>query len=268
MKIATLAFIVFGVLPTIVTACGGANAQTDTAKSSTQPAAADNSGASKGVLPLKEAKLNIEHNATAHDTGFQGAIDSEGWKRLDVKGPHGTVLSLEGRGKLAKLGVTELFFETVEPENAEVPIEEMLSKLPAGNYTIAGPSIVNGESAGKTAGTAWLTHTIPAGPELLTPAPGATVPTSGLVASWAPVTKTIDGKPVTIIAYQLIIEKDQPPHPHMIGKIGLSMYLKPTVTSMPIPSAFLEPGTAYLWEVLAIEESGNQTLASGEFRTQ
>jgi len=68
-------------------------------------------------IPLKEAKLNIEHNATAHDTGFQGFVDSEGWKRLDVAGPDGIVLSFRGRGELGKLGLTELFFETVEPEN-------------------------------------------------------------------------------------------------------------------------------------------------------
>ena len=39
------------------------------------------------VVPLKEAKLNIEHNFTDEDTGFQGAIDSEGWKELTVTGP-------------------------------------------------------------------------------------------------------------------------------------------------------------------------------------
>ena len=30
-------------------------------------------------VPLKDAKLNIEHNATDRDTGFQGFVDSEGW---------------------------------------------------------------------------------------------------------------------------------------------------------------------------------------------
>jgi len=35
-----------------------------------------------------------------------------------------------------------------------------------------------------------------------------------------------------------------------------------------LPQGFLQPGTAYKWEVLAIEESGNQTLSSGEFTTQ
>src|SRR3989337_2334842 len=39
------------------------------------------------VIPLKEAKLIIEHNATDKDTGFQGFIDSEGWHRLgETKG--------------------------------------------------------------------------------------------------------------------------------------------------------------------------------------
>ena len=184
---------------------------------------------------MKEAKLNIEHNATDHDTGFQGFIDSEGWRRLDVRGPRGQVLAFEGRGSLAKLGVTELFFETVEPANADVPIEAMLAKLPEGNYTIAGPSQENGKSAGRTSGIAWLTHDIPAGPKLVSPKEGAAVPIRGVVARWQPVSKTITGEPVKIIAYQLIIEKDVPPHRHMIGKFGLSMYLPPSVTSIAVP---------------------------------
>lgn len=220
------------------------------------------------VVPLKEAKLNIEHNATDRDTGFQGAIDSEGWKQLTVTGPDGVVLDFEGRGKLRELGLTELFFETVEPENADVPIAQMLSKLPAGNYKISG-SIPANQGGGTTAGTAWLTHDIPAGPVLLSPAEGATVPDSDLLVRWSPVTKTITGGPVKIIAYQLIVEKDGPPHPHMIGKPGsLSMYLPPSVTRITVPAGFLEPGTPYLWEVLAIEKSGNQTLSSSEFATQ
>jgi hypothetical protein len=37
---------------------------------------------------------------------------------------------------------------------------------------------------------------------------------------------------------------------------------------MTVPDEFLEPATPYLWEVLAIEESGNQTLSSGSFQTE
>jgi hypothetical protein len=220
------------------------------------------------VIPLKDAKLNIEHNATDEDTGFQGFIDSEGWRRLDVRGPGGEVLRLEGRGSLAKLGLTELFFETVEPANADTPIAEMLGKLPEGKYTISGPAQENGKSLGRTAGVALLTHDIPAGPKLVSPAEDATVPVRGVVARWQPVTKTITGDPVKIIAYQLIIEKDVNPHPHMIGKLGLSIYVPARVTSIDVPNGFLEPRTAYDWEVLAIERSGNQTLSSGSFRTR
>ena len=221
------------------------------------------------AIPLKEAKLNIEHNATDRDTGFQGAADSEGWRRLDVRTPGGDrVLTFEARGTLGKLGLTELFFESVEPENKDVPIDAMLAKLPEGNYTIAGPSQQNGKSAGRTVGTALLTHDIPAGPELVSPAEGATVPARGVVARWKPVSRTITGEPVKIIAYQLIIEKDLEPHRHMIGKLGLSIYVPRSVTSLAVPNGFLEARTKYNWEVLAIERSGNQTLSSGSFRTR
>jgi hypothetical protein len=216
------------------------------------------------VTPLKDAKLNIEHNATDKDTGFQGFIDGEGWRRLDVRGPGGAILTFEARGTLARLGLTELFFESVEPENSDVPIARTLATLPAGRYTIAGPTQKNG----RTAGTAWLTHDIPAGPELVSPAEGATVSVRGVVARWKPVSKTITGEPVRIIAYQLIIEQDVEPHPHMIGKLGLSIYVPRTVTSIAVPNGFLQPRTAYSWEVLAIERSGNQTLSSGSFKTR
>jgi hypothetical protein len=226
-------------------------------------------GRSEEVVPLKEAKLNIEHNATDLDTGFQGAIDSEGWERLDVTAPDGSlVMSLEGHGKWATLGLTELFFETVEPANADVSIADMLAKLPEGEYTIEGPGMENGTPTGPTAGKALLTHDIPAGPVLMNPPEDAVVPTSGLVMRWGAVSETITGEPVTIIAYQLIVEKDELPHEHMIGKRGLSMYLPATVTSLTVPDEFLEAGTVYDWEVLAIEESGNQTLSSSSFQTE
>jgi len=228
------------------------------------PTVGGGNGGGGDPVPLKEAKLNIEHNATDLDTGFQGFIDSEGWERLDITGPDGIVLTLEGRGKLRSLGLTELFFETVEPENAEVPIEDILAAAPEGEYTISGTT-VDGEP---TSGTALLTHDIPAGPVLLSPAEGATVPASNLVMSWGPVTQTITGDAVTIVAYQLIVEVDEEPHPHAFAKRVLSVYVRPSVTSVTVPNEFLEPGTNYLWEVLAIEESGNQTLSSSEFSTE
>ena len=226
----------------------------------------DGNGNGNGqAVPLKEAKLNIEHNATDEDTGYQGFIDSEGWQRLEVKNPDGeTVLTLEGGGSLGELGLTELFFESVEPENAEVPIEDILAVLPAGNYKFEGVTM-DGEP---TEGTALLTHNIPKGPTLLTPPEGATVPATNVVMSWGAVTQTITDQPVTIVAYQLIVEVDEEPHPHALAKRVFSVHVRPAVTSVTVPNEFLEAGTDYKWEVLAIEESGNQTLSSGTFSTE
>jgi hypothetical protein len=225
-------------------------------------------GRPSAAVPLKEAKLNVEHNATDGDTGFQGFIDSEGWRRLEARGPGGQILKLEARGALARLGLTELFFESVEPENKNVPIDRLLATLPEGNYTISGTGQENGTSTGRTSGTAWLTHDIPAGPILVSPKEGSKVSVRGLVARWKPVSKTITGEPVRIVAYQLIIEQEGDPPRHMIGTFGLSMYLPPAVTKIAVPNGFLQPHTAYNWEVLAIERSGNQTLSSGSFRTR
>jgi hypothetical protein len=220
------------------------------------------------IIPLKEAKLNIEHNAKDEDTGFQGFIDSEGWNMITMTGPKGKVLDFKATGKLGKLGLTELFFETVEPANADMPIAELLKTLPEGNYVFKGSAIEAGEKKGKTIGTAWLTHDIPNGPVLLSPAEDAVIPVENLLVSWNPVDKTIDGSEVNIISYQLIIEKDETPDQHMIGKLGLSMYLPASVTQISIPKEFFEPGTDYKWEVLAIEESGNQSLMSSQFSTE
>ena len=228
---------------------------------------AEAQNAARSPVPLKEAKLNIEYNATAKDIGFQGAVDSEGWQQLSVTGPGGTVLKFEATGRLKNFGLTELFFETVEPATADVPMAQVLARLPEGDYEIYGPTT---EPPGSlTVGTAHLTHTIPKGTNLLSPPEGSSVPLTDLIMKWTPVTRTIDGKLLTIIAYQLIVEKAGNPHPNMIGKPNsLSMYLSPSVTRMTVPKAFLVPAANYDWEVLAIEASGSQTLTSGKFSTQ
>jgi hypothetical protein len=82
-------------------------------------------------------------------------VRGRGGARADLRGPGHTRQARADRGTLAKLGLTELFFESVEPANADVPIDEVLAKLPEGKYTIAGLAMENGGSAGRTAGTAW-----------------------------------------------------------------------------------------------------------------
>ena len=119
----------------------------------------------------RSSKLLIEHNATDEDTGFQLATDGDACKQLDIRDPDGrAVLSVRTRGRLRQLGLTEMFFETEEPENAEVPIADNLAiegeaelthAIPAGQIYaqlfpasesshVLLPTVANGESRGSS----------------------------------------------------------------------------------------------------------------------
>ena len=217
---------------------------------------------------LKQAKVIIEHNATDNDTGFQAFVDADGWEKLEVIGPNGTIADFQPKGSVTDLGMTELFLETVEPENAKMPLTDLLKKLPAGNYEFRATASKLGGNSGTMVGTAKLSHQIPQGVTLIEPKEESVIPIADTLVKWQGTDKAIDGSKVNIIAYQLIIEKDEEPHPRMIGKRGLSMYLPATVNEIEISKMFFEPATSYLWEVLAIADSGNQTLQSGAFKTQ
>ena len=227
-------------------------------------------GHKANTIPLTESKLIIENNDKDKDTGFQGFIDSEeGWKRIIVTNPDGKkVLDLRGKGNLADLGLTELFFETEEPANADVPLPELLDNLPEGTYEFKGFTAESAEEQGTLIGTAELSHDIPHAPAILSPDEDAVVPDDqDLVVDWSTVSKNIDGSDANIISYQLIIDKEVPPQEHMIGNFGLSMYLPPSQTQMTIPGEFLEPGADYTLEVLAIAENGNQSINLVAFST-
>jgi hypothetical protein len=215
---------------------------------------------------LTKAKLLIEHNATDEDTGFQGFADGDPWNELSISGPGGTIARVTPEGGLFDFGMTELFFETSEPENAVVPIDDVLARLPEGTYTFRGLMVGSGEGTL----TATLTHDIPAGPRLLTPVADAQdVDPAGTTVSWEPVTVDIDGEPIQIVGYQVIVEEDAPLlFPQGFAHPVFSIYLPAAATSVTVPVEFMRAGTDYKYEVLAIEISGNQTLASAAFATR
>ena len=167
-----------------------------------------NSGSDEDAPVLKAAKLLIEHNATDEDTGFQCFADGDPWNSLTISDPAGQpiVTALPQTG-LVDFGLTEFFFETSEPENAEVPIDDVLARLSEGEYTFTGEIVEAGDSLITTD----FSHRIPAGPTLLTPVDGSTgVDPSSVVVSWEPVLSDIDGAQVDIVGYQVIVEEDAP----------------------------------------------------------
>jgi hypothetical protein len=90
-----------------------------------------------------------------------------------------------------------------------------------------------------------------------------------LVISWNPVEASLTGGKITIEGYQVIVAKEVAEKPtESLFKSELSVFLPASRTSVTVPSEFLEPGADYQFEVLAIETSGNQTIASQAFQTQ
>lgn len=215
--------------------------------------------------PLKNVKFIIEHNATDEDTGFQVFLDGEPWNRLKIEAPDGkALLDVRPLGRLKALGLTEFFFETDEPPNKEVPIEELLARFPEGDYEFEAAAV----DGGTMPGTAILTHVIPKGPEILTPTPGQVVDPDNAVVSWEPVTESITGEPVEIVGYEVIIGKLEDVSPPGFSKLVLSVHVTGTTTSLTAPPEFFEPATDYEFEVLALEVGGNQTISSSTFVTK
>jgi hypothetical protein len=204
------------------------------------------------VIVLDEARIFIEFNASADDLGFHVFVDGEDWRKLEISNPRGRrIFAVEGRGAFAKLGLTELFFEGAEPSLDEVPLEELLARFPEGEYAFEGRS-VDGE---ELAGAAILTHAVPAPPDVSAePAAG-----HALVIRWETVTEPAAGfeGPIEIVGYQVVV-----------GSFQVTLPASSTsVTLPPELVASLEPGP-HGFEVLAIDASGNQTIAEGSFEIE
>ncbi len=226
-----------------------------------------------GAKKIAAAKLFIEHNATDEDTGIHGAFDDHGWSELCVYDPNGRqVLAVKPQGQLGKLTVAGIFFESREPPNSEFSIDDLMAAFPEGKYEVRGTSF---DGTGLT-GFATFTHDIPAAPVIISPAlvedanraAQALVSTDNLVVRWEPVTKTLFDDPITITGYEVIITKNVKDDPHGFSRPTFDVHVPPARTSLTVSVEFLESHTVYELEVLALEESGNQTITAGFFKTK
>lgn len=199
---------------------------------------------------LEVSRLFIEYNESAQDLGFQVALDGEDWTSLRITNPDGkTIFAVKGSGPYGELGLTELLFEGAEPSLSDVPVDELLAKFPEGTYTFSGKTVDKGTIEGE----ATLTHAVPAGPVISTEVDGDHV-----VISWDPVTQSAAGlpvRPITITGYQILA-----------GDL-LQINVPANVTSVTLPPEFVGglPAGEQEFEVLAIEQSGNQTITEGTF---
>jgi hypothetical protein len=224
------------------------------------------------TIPMPTTYLYIEHNSTAEDTGIHGMFDSSTMAELCVYDPSGRqILAIKPQNQLGQLTMAGIFFESREPAHSDVPVEEHLRNFPEGQYAVRG---VTYDGIGYH-GAATFTHNIPKPPKMIFPLEMADeadiksqiIVPSEVAVAWEPVTETIFGKPVTIKAYEVIVRSLLPSDPHGFSHDNLDIHLPASATSLAIPNEFWKPSTPYEFEVLAVEESGNQTLVSGFFET-
>lgn len=228
--------------------------------------------ANKPKVEIASAKMFIEYNATDDDIGIHGAFDDHGWSRLCVFDPNGEqVLAVNPQAQLKDLTMGGIFFESREPPRSEFSFADLAAAFPEGEYSVRGTTF-EGE---QLFGSATFTHDVPRPPVVTAPpltaepelAADATVPVDGLVVTWKDVTRTIDGRPITITGYEVIITKEVEDDPNGFSRPTFDVHVAPDVNSLSVPVEFLEPDTAYELEVLALEVSGNQTIKVGFFMT-
>ena len=211
----------------------------------------------KSTIPFADAQIIFETNFTDGDTGIQISLDGEPWEKVEVKGPDKRLVEVENKGNLRRFGLTELFFESNEPNYEELPLADILALFPPGIYKFKGRTVEGDELVGE----AELSHLLPCGPEVEVAVGGS----EDVTISWEPVTRKIDPAtescveaPVTIEGYEIIAENDDG---------TFTVELPGDATSVTVPPEFLQPSTDYKFEVLAIEANGNQTITEDEFST-
>jgi len=215
----------------------------------------------KAAVEFEEVRLIIEFNASDEDVGVQLFLDVDSWQSVRIFNPAGKEI-YDARSKSSLLnqgGGTEMFVESKEPTLDELSLEEFFEIFPEGTYRFAGRT----PEGATLSGEAEFSHDIPAGPEIVLPvvsedACAENVPIP-VVIDWSDVTTNIDGDPIDIEAYEVIVEHDD---------LNFDVILSAdTGTALTIPAELLTPGTEYDFEVLAIAENGNQTITETCFVT-
>lgn len=224
------------------------------------------------AVTIADAKLYIEYHFTAGDMGVHGLFDDHGWSELCVYDPNDVqVLAVKPQSELKDLTMAGIFFESREPPLDEFTYEDLKTIFPEGQYEVRGR---NFDGTWLT-GFATFTHNVPAEPTVLFPAlteeenaSDVVVPIYDLVIEWKDVTATIEGETLTITGYEVIITEVEHDDPHGFSQPIFDVHVGPDRNTLSVPAEFLDPGTVYELEVLALETSGNQTITSGFFTTE
>jgi hypothetical protein len=220
---------------------------------------------------FSEAELFFELNDTDGDLGIHSSIDGGAYSRLTITDPkERTILQVRPKGRLARQGLTQLFFESAEPKFTEQLDPAMFfRRFPEGPYDSRARSL-KGEAL---EATVVLSHVLAAPVSNITvsgvpaaancdavPLPSVSEP---VIIDWDPVTQSHPkiGKsgPVEIVRYQFFVEREG---------VKLSVDLPPTVTEFQVPSDVIALGNEFKFEIIARTASGNNTAIENCFTVQ
>ncbi len=234
-------------------------------------------------LEFEETEIFFELNDTDGDLGIHALIDGDEWKRLVMEDSHGRrMLNVRVKGMLRRQGLTEFFFESAEPTFDELDPRDFFARFPEGEYEVEGRTVDGLEIEGETL----VTHVMPApavvsvnGEPFDTDCEDddfAAEVASPVTLSWLPVTMShpdADGAgaavqppvPVTIVNYEVVVEAEFETDDGEEFLSVFSLILPPDVTAVTIPEAILDLTDEFKYEVLAREESYNQTAVESCF---
>jgi hypothetical protein len=209
---------------------------------------------------FSEAELYLELNDTDGDLGIHASIDGGPYTELEIEDTRGrSILEIEAAGRLAKQGLTQLFFESAEPSFDELEPEKFFQRFPEGEYRIEA-------ERGRTRFEAMveLSHVLAA--------PVSNVEVSGIPAAedcdadflpmvsepvvidWDPVTTSHPelgrSGPVEIVRYQFFVEQ---------GDVKFAVDLPPTVTQFQVPAEITALGGEFKFEIIARTADLNNT---------
>lgn len=231
-------------------------------------------------IPFAEAHLFFELNNTDGDLGIHGKVDGGPWTHIKIEDvDERRFMTVRARGRGRKQGITELFFESAEPPFDELPPEVFFKRFPEGIYEVEGRSLDGQELESEML----VTHTMPAPPQPTVngqpmaqtcddedPDYDITEVNAPVTIAWPAVETShpdLGTRPpvgVTISNYEVVVEVEVEVDGEEFASV-MNIVLPPGETVMTVPAQFLAQGDQFKYEVLAREESDNQTAIESCF---
>lgn len=228
-------------------------------------------------IEFDEAEIFLELNDTDGDLGLQAILDAPAWAWVRVRDPSGRAIGvIATKGRLQQQGLTQIEWESSEPNFEEQPAEEFLERFPPGEYVFEGRTLDSEDLRSSTE----LSHVLPAAPDGITVA-GEEVPEEcdedadvlgpvvdhPVVIEWEPVTTSHpelgEAGDVEIVQYQVVVETEDP------QLVVFSADLLPSETSVTVPEEFLDQAEdEFKFEVIARGDTHNQSITESCFQLE